>query len=181
MSRETDRTRHELLALRCRRGEPAALTELVRTWEPRLFFYVRRMLVDEEEAWQVLQEVWLAVLSRIDGLREPRCLPQWLYTIARNTLMSHLRGRYAERERAAAEAPEPIDEDDPLARWTDAEQVYAGLARLPPVDREVLTLCFLDDLSIAEIAEVLAIPPGTVKSRLFKARRALRAVLEGAE
>lgn len=179
MNRETDRIRHELLALRCRRGEPAALAELVRAWEPRLFFYVRRMLVDEEEAWQVMQEVWVAVLSRIDRLREPQCLPQWLYTIARNTLMTHLRGRYAERERTGAEAPEPVDEDDPLGRWADAEQVYAGLARLPPADREVLTLCFLNDLSIAEIAEVLAIPPGTVKSRLFKARKALRAVLEG--
>lgn len=179
MSRENDRIRHELLALRCRRGEPAALAELVRVWEPRLFFYVRRMLAEEEAAWQVMQEVWVAVLSRIDRLREPGRLPQWLYAIARNTLMSHLRGRYAERERTATDAPEPVDEDDPLERWADAEQVYAGLARLPSVDREVLTLCFLDDLSIAEIAEVLAIPPGTVKSRLFKARRALRAVLTG--
>ncbi|MFY0537492.1 RNA polymerase sigma factor [Nannocystis pusilla] len=169
MSRETDRIRHELLALRCRRGARRAGRAGARV-EPRLFFYVRRMLVDEEEAWQVMQEVWVAVLSRIDRLREPQCLPQWLYTIARNTLMTHLRGRYAERERAGGEAPEPVDEDDPLGRWADAEQVYAGLARLPPVDREVLTLCFLDDLSIAEIAEVLSIPPGTVKSRLFKAR-----------
>lgn len=179
MSRETDRIRHELLAIRCQRGEPAALAELVRTWERRLFFYVRRMLADEEEAWQVLQEVWVAVLSRIDRLREPGSLPQWLYAIARNTLMSHLRGRYAERERTAEEGPEPVDEDEPLARYADVERVYAGLARLPLVDREVLTLCFLEDLTIAEIAEVLAIPPGTVKSRLFKARRALRAVLEG--
>jgi len=179
MTRETERIRHELLAIRCQRGEPAALAELVRTWEKRLFFYVRRMLGDEEEAWGVLQEVWVAVLSRIDRLREPRCLPQWLYTIARNTLMTHLRGRYAERERAGADAPEPVDEDDPLARYADAQRVYSGLARLALVDREVLTLCFLEDLSIAEIAEVLGVPPGTVKSRLFKARRALRAVLEG--
>lgn len=179
MTRDTHRIRHELLAIRCKRGEPDALAELVRTFERRLFFYVRRMLAEEEEAWQVLQDVWLAVLSRIDQLREPGRLPQWLYAITRNTLMSHLRGRYAERERLGPEAEEPVDEDDPLARYADAERVYAGLARLPLVDREVLTLCFLEDLSIAEIAEILAIPPGTVKSRLFKARRALRAALEG--
>lgn len=179
MSSESERIRDELLAIRCQRGEPAALAELVRVWERRLFFYVRRMLTDEHEAWQVLQEVWVAVLSRIDGLREPKSLARWLYAITRNTLMSHLRGRYAARQRFEPEAPEPVDDDDPQGRFTDAEQVHAGLARLPLVDREVLTLFFLEDLSVAEVAEVLEIPPGTVKSRLFKARRALRAVLEG--
>lgn len=175
----TERIRHALLATRCQRGEPAALAELVRAWERRLFFYVRRMLEDEQEAWQVLQEVWVAALSRIGGLREPERLAPWLYTIARNTLMSHLRGRYAERRRVEpAGAEEPADTDDLHARMADAERVYAGLARIPLVDREVLALFFLEDLSIAEIAEVLEIPPGTVKSRLFKARKSLRAVLE---
>ncbi len=175
-----DPIRHELLAIRCQLGEPAALAELVRTWERRLFFYARRMLGEEAEAWQVMQEVWVAVLSQIGRLSDPARLPMWLYAITRNTLMSHLRGRYAERRRVEPQgAEEPADLDDPIDRFTDAEAVYAGLARLPLVDREVLTLFFLEDLSIAEVAEVLAIPPGTVKSRLYKARRALRAVLEG--
>jgi RNA polymerase sigma factor (sigma-70 family) len=170
----------ELLVLRCQRGEREAFEELVGLWERRLFFYIRRLVGDEEDAWQILQEVWLQVLRGIRALRDPLRLPVWLYAVTRNTVMSHHREEYG-RERAlvleTAELPESSGEDD-HARLDDAEQVHYGLSRIPRVDREVLTLFFLRDLSIDEVAEVLRIPPGTVKSRLFKARKALRAVLE---
>lgn len=109
-----------------------------------------------------------------------RRLPVWLYRIARNRAISHLRARYARQL--------PIDEesrvteiegnDDDAGAFDDAEQVHHGLSRLAPGQREVLTLFFLEDLTTAEIAEVLAVPLGTVKSRLHHAKRALRNVLE---
>lgn len=168
----------EILVLRCQRGERQAFEELVGAWERKLFFYIRRLVADEADAWQILQEVWLQVLRGIRSLRDPRRLPVWLYSVTRNTIMSHHRRGYAcERLLDAAGSLETSPEDD-LAPIEAAESVQFGLSRIPEVDREVLTLFFLRDMSIDEVAEVLRIPPGTVKSRLFKAKRLLREALE---
>lgn len=172
----------ELLVLRCQRGRKEALEELVRTWEKRLFYYIRRLVDDEHAAWQVLQETWVKVLQGIGELRTPQCLPSWLYRIARNTAVSHLRGKYrddlarsddAGRPEAAAGAADFAVED--------AEQVHYGLSRLSLRYREVLTLFFLQDLSIQEIGDVLGVSEGVVRSRLYHAKRALRRVLEETE
>jgi RNA polymerase sigma-70 factor (ECF subfamily) len=94
--------------------------------------------------------------------------------------MDHFRVKYARRETLTSDVA--VNEMDGVAEeqlnLENAELVHFGLSRLGLMEREVLTLCFLDDLSIAEIAIVLEIPMGTVKSRLFKARHDLRRVLE---
>lgn len=170
---------NELLVLRCQQGEEAAWEELVSLWEKRLFYYIRRLIEDEQETWQILQEVWLRVLQGIGKLREPRSLPKWLYAIARHTAMSHLRQVYTQKTIVAtSEAPPNAGTDDDLFRFIDAEQVHYGLGRISLAHREVLTLFFLQDLSVDDIAELLEVPAGTVKSRLYYARRALRSVLE---
>jgi len=81
----------ELLVLRCRRKEKAAFEELVRHWERQLFYYIRRLVENEQDAWDLLQQTWLKVFSGIRSLRDPRTLPTWLYRIARNTTISHLK------------------------------------------------------------------------------------------
>jgi RNA polymerase sigma factor (sigma-70 family) len=169
----------ELLVLRCRRGQRDALEELTRNWEKRLFYYIRRLIDDEQEAWQILQETWVKVLRGIKKLREPRKLPSWLYRIARNTAISHLRTKYTQQAVLHEQANLSGLADDPdNVAFENAEQVHYGLGRISLHHREVLTLFFLQDLRLEEIAEVLAIPVGTVKSRLNYAKRALKAVLE---
>jgi RNA polymerase sigma factor (sigma-70 family) len=172
----------ELLALRCRRGEKAALDELVRTWEKRLFYFIRRLVDEEQDAWDVLQQTWLRVLSGIGALREPRRLGPWLYRVARHAAFNHGQVRATYRRflteyQAAASA----DEAPELENLENAEQLHRGLLRLPVPHREVLTLFFLEDFSIDQIAEILEVPSGTVKSRLHHAKKALRAVLEKEE
>lgn len=170
---------YELLVLRWRQGQRAALEELVRTWERPLFYYIRRLIDDEDEARQILQQSWVGVLQGLGKLREPRKLPAWLYSIARRTALTHLRSRYGEQATAReSDATAPGDVADGQLEFDDAEQIHYGLARLSLVHREVLTLFFLQDLSIDEIAGVLEVPVGTVKSRLHNGKRALKAVLE---
>jgi RNA polymerase sigma factor (sigma-70 family) len=175
-----------LLVVRCQLGERGALEELVRRWERPLLFYVRRLLPAEQDALAVMQEVWVKVLSGLASLRDPGRLAPWLYALARHTLMDHLRDRYtleqllspprADQQHDASDR-EPAVEDD-MGWYVAAEEVHYGLSKVSVVDREVLTLYFLDDLSVDDIAAVLRIPPGTVKSRLFHARKALRDVLQ---
>ncbi len=179
MDQDQEAIELELLVLRCQSGEREAFEELVAAWERRLFFYIRRLVADEADAWQILQEVWLQGLRGIRTLRDPHRLPVWLYAVTRHTIMSHHRAGYARDRLRRTVAPQGVSAGNPHAAHDDAESVRHGLARLAPVDREVLTLFFLQDLSIDEVAEVLGIPPGTVKSRLFKAKQSLREALKG--
>ncbi|MBY0455980.1 MAG: sigma-70 family RNA polymerase sigma factor [Gemmataceae bacterium] len=159
--------------MRCRRGDPVALEELVRTYEHRLLYFVRRLVADEADAWDVLQQTWVRVLRGVHRLDDPRCLVPWLYRIARNAARNHNRDRDPPHEPlldhpAAVEPP----------RFDDAEAVHRGLLKLSRPHREVLTLFFLEDLTVDEAAAVLDVPAGTVKSRLHYARQALRKVLD---
>jgi RNA polymerase sigma-70 factor, ECF subfamily len=178
LPRDKDVVARELLALRCRRGDRAALEELIRTWEPRLLYFIRRIVRDEADAWDVLQETWMRVLKGIGSLSDLGSLSPWLYRVARNTAFSHARSREPLRESLEdypdANAFDPADE--PLD-FTDAEQVHRGLLALSLPHREVLTLFFLEDLSVEEVATVLGVPPGTVKSRLHYAKQTLRKVI----
>jgi len=167
----------ELLVLSCQRGERAALEELVVTWERRLFYFIRRLGSEEQDAWDVLQQTWVKVLRGISGLKEPGNLGPWLYRIARNTALNHGQMRSHQRERLE-ELPAVETEEDPGPRnLDDAEQIHHGLLQLALPHREVLTLHFLESMTVEQIAHVLEVPAGTVKSRLYHAKRALRAVL----
>lgn len=172
----------ELSVLRCKRGEKQAFEALIREWEARLLFYVRRLVGTEEDAWDVLQQTWMKVLTGIKTLENPEHLPTWLYQIARRTAASHWRGHYREQARLEdnGDLAELADTEEAW-NFEDAEQVHRALGRLSLAHREVLTLHFMDDLSLEQMAEVLAVPVGTVKSRLCYARRALRAILEHEE
>lgn len=170
---------YELLILRCKRREKEALEELIHNWERRLFYYVRRLVDNEQDAWDILQEIWLKVVRSIKSLREPRRLPAWLYRIARNTAMSYFRTQHSKIVLINEdENTSYIDGNDEHFHFEDAEQVHYGLGQISLPHREVLTLYFLHDISLEEIAEVLNIPLGTVKSRLHYAKSALRTVLE---
>ncbi len=169
----------ELLILRCQRGERAAFQTLAYTWSDRLFVYVRRLVEDEHDAWDVVQQTWVRVLRRIRSLRDTDRFPAWVYRIARNAALNHRRAK-GYRDMKPLEAVEEPAEDEEC-EFEDAETVYQGIDKLTLAHQEVLTLFFLRDLSIAEIGAVLDVPSGTVKSRIHYAKRALREVLNHGE
>ena len=164
----------ELLVIRCQLGERPAFDRLVERWQGPVWKYVRRVAGGDDDAWDVVQDVWLRVLRGINGLRDGTRLRPWLFGIARRALMDRLRHQYATPEIADIElAALPFD-----ACSDDSEEELAAMERelalLPIVEREVLTLFYLRELSLTEVADVLGVPVGTVKSRLFRARRQLR-------
>lgn len=176
---DKDTIYNQLLVLQCQQGSKEAWEELVRRWNDRLFYYIRRMVCDEQNTWQILQETWLHVIQGLGKLNCPESLPKWLYCICRRQIVNHYRRHYKEaelHEQITKQNTSPPDTE--MDQFDNAEQTHWGLGRLRPVFREVLTLFFLQDLSIEEIADVLGVPAGTVKSRMYYARKQLRNILE---
>lgn len=166
----------ELLAVRCQLGEPAAFDALVARWHGPLWNYIRRLLRDDEVASEVCQDVWTRVIRGIGRLRDAARLRPWLFGIARRAVMDRLRERYAsmpevDTDLTAIAAADLDAGDDPEA---DSRTLHEELERLPMVERDVLVLFYLRELSLQDLSDVLAVPIGTVKSRLHRARRLLR-------
>lgn len=175
---DRERERDELLAIRCQLGEPAAFDDLVDRWHSPLWKYVRRMSGDDDRAAEALQDVWLRVLRGFPRLRDPARVRAWLFGIARRVLMDRFRHEYA----LPAHEPLSVVEDTLVIETLDEPLALAPLlaevARLPVIEREVVVLFHLQELTLSEVAAVLDVPVGTVKSRLFRARRQLREHLQ---
>lgn len=179
MLRSQDTIRQELLVRRCQAGQSEALEELITTWERRLLYYIRRIVEHESDAWDVLQQTWIQVLASIRKLREPGALRPWLYATARHVAASHYRPELRRRTATDPQAdPADVPDNDWVPRHDEAAYVHEALARISLGHREVLVLHFLEGMSVQEMAAVVDVPSGTIKSRLHYAKRALRAVLK---
>jgi RNA polymerase sigma-70 factor (ECF subfamily) len=176
-----DVTRDAWLAVRCQLGEREAFDALIDRWHGPLWTYARRLTGSDDAAHEVVQDAWLRILRALPRLRDATRLRPWLFGIARRALMDRLRGLYAAPPASAVD-PDSLGAAD-IGAMTgpdpelDEATLLAGLAGLPVVEREVLTLFYLRELSLAEVAELVQVPVGTVKSRLHRARRMLRQAL----
>ena len=166
----------ELLVTMVWSGDRPAGEELARRWHPRLLRAARRMLGDSDAAQGVTQESWLAIARGINRLSDPARFAPWAFTILRRHCADEIRRRQAKR-RVVAEGELP-DVVVP-AQGEDSIAIAQAFGSLPPDQRFAAHLFFVEGLTLAELAEVQGIPVGTAKSRLFHARRKLKAALSG--
>lgn len=178
MSIENNRTGDELLAIRCQLGEAAAFDELIARWHEPLWKYLRRLIGDDDAAAESVQDVWLRVLRGIPRLRDAGRLRAWIFGIARRVVMDRLRAKYAEPALVSADGLDLEKAESSNELEEELGILQEEVARLPVTEREVLVLFYLKELSLIEMSEVLGVPVGTVKSRLFRARNILRGQLE---
>jgi RNA polymerase sigma-70 factor (ECF subfamily) len=167
-----------LLAVRCQLGEREAFDQLIRRWAMPLRRYVGRV-AGNSDADELVQDIWLRVLNGIGRLQDPAKIRAWLFGIAHRRLMDRFRERYATPIESDTGADDLAVEAGNPDRELEARELERGLEQLPRPEREVLSLFYLDELSLAEVAQVLAVPVGTIKSRLFRARKLLRQQLTG--
>ena len=180
MERARDRAVDDLLVMRCQSGGREAFDLLFRRWQRPLWRYARRLTGSDEAAWDVMQDSWIAIIRRIRRLSDPAWFAAWAYRIVRNKCADHGRRSGREQRLARAAAVQGRRENEPCRQ--DAGRALArAMQQLPADSREVLALKYGGDLNIVEIALVLGVPAGTVKSRLHHARERLRRTLEGAE
>jgi RNA polymerase sigma factor (sigma-70 family) len=169
----------ELIA-RIASGDRDALTELYHHERHALFAYLLHLMGDAGRAEDVLQETLVAVWKSAGSFAGRSSARTWLIGIARRQAHNALRRRSLPRADIAAAANVPGTLPQPEEHVIAAavrEDVATAVARLPMERREILLLAFAHDLSYQEIADVLGIPLGTVKSRLNHAKRSLRELL----
>lgn len=160
-------------------GDRGALDELLARYEERIYRFGLRMCGDEESAREVLQETMLAAFRNLPGFRGKAALSTWLYQIARSFCIKERRGVRATTTLDAALADQtPTPEAHAHAREI-GHALSAAIAELSPEQREVLVLRDVEGLSAEEAAAVIGIEIRALKSRLHRARVALRAKLAG--
>jgi len=167
----------ELLVIRCQLGERQAFDALIARWAVPIADYARRVSENGDAAAELTQDIWLRAFRGIGRLRDARRFRAWLFGIAHRAFADTLRRRYATLPASGSDLEQVADEGI-VEDHDDLDRMERGMERLPPVEREILTLFYLQELSIDETASVLSIAPGTVKSRLHRARRMLRHELE---
>lgn len=164
-------------------GDKTALSELVRRNYERVFRYLVRLGGDYHLAQDLAQETFYRVWQGLCGLRETAPFRPWLYRIAHNVFIDHVRSWHSRNVVAAngLAGEDGEGEADPVvsivSRRLERSQTAALLGKLSPDHRAVVVLRFYEDLSLGEIAETLELPLGTVKSRLYYAFRELKGIL----
>ena len=167
----------QLLLLRCQMGDKDAFAELIERYERSLRYFINRLLDNSELTEDIFQDTWLTVIRKIYSLKEIDAFPAWLYRIARNKVYQQLRKKRNVSVLDENVAIENHAEDDDFS-GEDAAKVHKCLKELPPEYREVLMLRFLEQMPYQQISQVLNCKLGTVRSRLYYAKLALKKELE---
>jgi len=178
-----DRADADLIAA-ARDGDRAAIEELLGKYEPSIYRFGLRMCGNEDAAREVLQETLLAAFRFLPGFRGDAALSTWLYQIARSFCIKERRGQRPTQsidDKVGAELVDPAPAPDARVHAREiGEALSRAIAALPPEQREVLILRDVEGLSADEAAEVIGIEIGALKSRLHRARMALRTALSDA-
>ena len=182
MNEQAESIYERVLVVRAQAGDDGAFAELVERYSPRLRYFLRKILASSDGAEDALQDVWLEVLRHLPRLADPQALKAWLYRIARDRAFGRLRkAKRAEQPLDEANVPDPVAAEENDFSAEDAAQIHSALDELPPEQREVLVLRFLEEMSYEEIARIVGCQIGTVRSRIFYGKRGLRRVLKNEE
>ena len=172
------------LVQRCRRGDLAAFEAIYKAHSGRLFSLACRMVGNPTDAEDLLQDIFLAAHRKLDSFRGDSALGTWLYRLATNLCLDHLRSRAAK----SSQITDTIDDEPALAdagsrrladRTVDKMDLERAMAQLPEGCRTAFVLHDVEGLEHREVAELLGIAEGTSKSQVHKARLRLRGILGG--
>jgi RNA polymerase sigma-70 factor (ECF subfamily) len=168
--------------LRAQSGDREALNELLKAVQEPLYRYIYNLVSQQHLAEDILQEVFIRIHRKLGWLREPELFRPWAFRVATNETFRRLKQerRWSDQVRdedalKAIPAPPPREEFAPEV----VERLPQLLDTLSPASRAVIVLYYLNEMSLEEVAAVLAIPMGTVKSRLAYGLESLRRQLRG--
>jgi RNA polymerase sigma-70 factor (ECF subfamily) len=181
MKRSSEDILTELLVMQSQDGDVAAWRQLVGMWQKPLFRHALRLTGRHEPARDVTQEAWMAMVRGIKRLDDPARFRAWAFRIVSNKAADWVR-KQARRQKlidaAKEEAERGADELESNAESDVVSNLRSAIRKLPPDRRSLLSMFYIDGMSLNEIADVLRIPLGTVKSRMHSVRQELKSIVE---
>lgn len=179
MPRTPEQVETELLVLDAQSGDREALAGLVRLWHGRFYRHARLLSDDDAAASDALQEAWTAIIKGVRSLRDPADFPAWALRIVGHKCADAVRGNRRRRALSAEQAPSATAARSGVPSSTDEhDELRRAIDALPQALRETVSLFYGCGLGIEQTARALALPEGTVKSRLSEARTRLRQAIE---
>ena len=163
----------ELLIIRCNEGDEKAFELLVKRWNKKLLAFTYRFIKDIDTSKDIVQESWVSIFKSLANLREPSRFHSWAFRITYNKVIDQINKSKKNDEILNSNESINGNEDD-----SDNMEVSVYLNQLPSEQRTILTLFYLEELTIKDIAEILKTPAGTVKSRIFYAREKLKKIIK---
>jgi len=169
----------ELLVIKCRQGDKDAFDELVGRWQKRLWHYAFKVTGSESAAWDIVQETWYGIIKGIRKLEDVSVFPRWAFGIANNKCADWLRGQRQQHRLNNELTKRTQSEPDKKQNGDEkTESLRSAIEKLSPDRRALLILRYHEDFDTGQIAEILSVPEGTVKSRLHRTMDQLRKIVE---
>lgn len=171
------------LVARARTGDRSAFDELMRRHQDRVFAVCMRVMRNRDSALDATQDTFLTVFRKVDQFRGESAFSTWLYRVAMNTCYDSLRRAKRKAADPLPETHDPPDTsvDDDLGAVELRPDLTTALAALAPEFRSAIVLVDVEGLPLAEVAEILEVAEGTIKSRLHRGRRQLAGILGNRE
>lgn len=184
MAKHSEHTDYNSLVTQYQEGDQKSLRLLIRRFHPRLKQAVYSTTRHRASVDDIVQECWYSIIPKIDSLTLKISFEAWALTIAKRRAIDWIRHQKVERKRAAVLENEAIEEpirDKANSKVEKLDEIRLGIQQLPMSQRIVLTMFYLENLSLSEISGVLDVSKGTVKSRLFYARETLKSIINNEE
>lgn len=181
MKRNSEYILTEWLVVNCQLGDAEALQQLMKIWYPKLLRYAYRQLGDQQKAQDAVQNTFEVVSKTIRRIKDPASFAKWVYQILNNKSVDIIRQKqrqdklnneYAQFHKVHEVEQTILGEESGFSQF---EQILSGL---DPQLYQLVHLHYLEGFSMIEIGDLLAIPTGTVKSRLFQARKLIYQIVK---
>ncbi|MBL4761368.1 MAG: sigma-70 family RNA polymerase sigma factor [Gammaproteobacteria bacterium] len=191
MNRTSEHILDEWLVSAAQAGDAKAFSRLAQRWHPKLLAYANSQLQDEEGAKDATQETLLQVSQSLSRLQDSAAFPKWIYQILNRRCIDIIRHKQKRRKfeqhaglnplEAQSESLKQAGRNEQVNTLSDDNGITGALRQLEPKLSQVVRLFYIEGFSAKEMAEILAVPAGTVKSRLFSARQKLITLLGDAD
>ncbi|MCG8651457.1 MAG: sigma-70 family RNA polymerase sigma factor [Pirellulales bacterium] len=166
-----------VIVLDCQNGSAEAMEKLVARWQKRLWQHAYHLTGNAEAAWEVTQESWLGIVRGLPRLTDPEKFKPWAFRIVTNKSNDWIRRKLRFPQSGQTDC-DPVPAADTRGEREQSSDLRHVLRKLKPQSQMILSLYYFEQFSVHQVAEVLGIAVGTVKSRLHTARNEFRKLWE---
>ena len=178
MKKSRDQIYNELLVIKSQQGDREAFNELVGRWQKRLWNYAYHVTGTEPAAWDIVQESWHGIIKGIRKLNDASLFGSWAFRIVNNKCADWLHKQRQQHKLDDELVKNIRDESERPDSNDKSEKLLEAVRKLSPERRALVTLRYREGFDIEQIAQILGVPEGTVKSRLHRTLNQLKEIVE---